>query len=86
MGCHTWFKKGNGHEVDPDVYHDCFRLGHKSLTNVFAYSDIKFKITSREQTHQFIEDHKEHIRCDNGCKELINDFWDRYPNGWIEFS
>lgn len=77
MGCHTWFYR-NKKEFENTVldceYHDLFRIGGYPETLLHSY----------DETIKFIKE--------NDCKtydytnEKIKEFWNKYPNGVIDFG
>lgn len=90
MGCHTWFfrpiKKNEKSSdccdysdegyTDIDTPHDLFRIGN--------YTDDK--LLSLKQTLDFIDKNKDIISFSENWEIELKEFWDKYPNGVIEFG
>jgi hypothetical protein len=102
MGCHTWFFRpikegevpedtceysdvtfGDDRYTDIDTPHDLFRA---------AYHEGVY-LLSLEETLKFVEDNKDEI-CSyfynevtkKDWKDLLTDFWNKNPDGVIEFG
>lgn len=95
MGCHTWFYRpikenevpadtceysdlmfGDDRFTDVDTPHDIFRIGN--------YPEIY--LTSLSESLNFIEQNKEKIYFNDNWEEKLKEFWDKNPNGVIEFG
>ena len=96
MGCHTWFfrpitnneiakdtcdysiyKYKSNRYTDIDTPHDIFRIG--GYPNIYLLSKI--------ETFKFIDDNIENISFSvSDWKYRISCFWDKHPNGVIEFG
>lgn len=96
MGCHTWFfrpikeneqaddtcaysqeKYSDDRYTDCDTPHDLFRIG--------GYPEIF--ILSHKETLKYIEENKEIISFPiENWEEKLAEFWDKNPDGVIEFG
>jgi hypothetical protein len=65
-------------------YHDLFRTGKRNTDR--TYTDDK--ILSKKECNQWLEENKESVSWDDEdvCRKLLNEFWEVYPNGAIDFG
>lgn len=90
MGCHTWFFRpiAEGETscnycehsetgfTDVGAPHNLFRVG--------GYPEDK--LLSLEETLDFIERNKETVSFSENWERKLVDFWEKNPNGVIEFG
>lgn len=66
-------------EIDTE-FHDCFRTSRRNEDGTYT-DDI---IYSKEECFKWLEDNINTVSGLN--EERLNEFWNKYPNGVIEFS
>ena len=86
MGCHTWFYKPtkqttkvehNGvYYEEVESYYDIFRIR----------SYPKKVLLSKEETLRYITNTEREIVMYEDSVDLLEEFWEKYPNGMITFS
>ena len=87
MGIHTWFYESKEEDANfITKYNDCFRMRLKAVTN---YDDIELK--SLEETINFIQSNQSNFEPEaswfpDGYMDKIKEFWEKYPNGQIDFG
>jgi hypothetical protein len=70
-------------EIDCDDFHDVFRTNKRNILGQYT-DDI---ITSREECFKWLEDNKDTVYGQvPNAHEILNKFWDKYPNGLIRFG
>jgi len=76
MGCHTWFYRNKEYlnkQLDCE-FHDLFRIG--------SYPETV--LTSLDETLKFIENNN--CQTYHDTEEQLKKFFNKYPNGVIEFG
>jgi hypothetical protein len=78
MGCHTWFysNKVNFEKQLTCEFHDVFRTSDYDGAELY----------SLKETIDYISDEKNGCLIMENTVELLNEFWDKYPEGVIEFG
>lgn len=61
-------------------FHDIFRTWKKQEDDTY----LEIQLNSREETLRWIDENMEFIDYLNIDK--VNEFWDKYPDGFIEFG
>lgn len=73
---HSCYIKGKGFFIFTDEFHDLFRIG--------GYPDDQ--IFSKNECLQFVEKNKDKIQFFDDTYERLNDFWNKYPDGYMHFG
>jgi hypothetical protein len=79
MGCHTWFYSSQ-EKLDKQIdcgTHDLFR---------YRVYDSEIVLKSFDETMDFIKDEKNNCEVFEDTNKYLKDFWDKYPDGRIEFG
>lgn len=79
MGCHTWFYSSQENldkQLDCGV-HDLFR---------YRVYDSEIVLKSLEETLEFIADKDNNCEVFDYTIKKLEEFWEKYPNGRIEFG
>jgi hypothetical protein len=65
-------------------YHDLFRTDKRNKDGTYT-DDI---IYSKKECDQWLEENKELVRWgdEEVCRKLLNEFWEKYPKGAIDFG
>lgn len=61
-------------------FHNCFRTSKRNIDN----SHIELVLYSKEECYSWINENKEYIYKLN--EQYLNEFWEKYPNGVIDFG
>ncbi len=65
-------------------YHNIFRTSKRKEDNTYI-DDV---IQSKEECDRWLEENRDTITWEDEVKDykLLNEFWDKYPNGAIDFG
>lgn len=65
-------------------YHNIFRTSKRKEDNTYI-DDV---IQSKEECDRWLEENRDTITWEDEIKDykLLNEFWDKYPNGVIDFG
>ncbi len=65
-------------------YHNIFRTSKRKEDNTYI-DDV---IQSKEECDRWLEENRDTITWEDEVKDykLLNEFWDKYPNGVIDFG
>jgi hypothetical protein len=75
-----WNEINQIEDINSTEFHDCFRTSKRNIDRSYIL-DV---ISSKEECYYWIEKNKEHVY--NLNEEYLNQFWEEYPDGIIDFG
>ncbi len=73
---HSYYIEGKGFFINSSDHGNQFRIG----------GQIDDQIFSKKECLEFIERNKDKIQFNENTYELLDEFWDRYPDGYMHFG
>lgn len=73
---HSYYIEGKGFFINSEEFGNQFRIRNYPEDQIF----------SKEECLQFIEKNKDKIELHDKTYEWLNEFWDRYPDGYMHFG
>lgn len=71
----SYYRESRGFFIDCKDYHDIFRIGNYPTDELFSKDDCM----------KFIERNKNKIQFTEKSYERIDEFWNKYPDGFMHF-